>query len=629
MNKYLSKSLNVVWLLIKYGLILITASLILILILLGTVHKNLSQATSNGLYGKKNMDRAILNIKQQDFISAFNYAQKAKYNFNIALNNLEEIKANIAVKNIGLLERQVNDLEYLLKTSKIVSQSLIRVLPIINNLQKIQKESGQQNFSGWPNNNKAKFIQLIYESQPELNGLQASLKLALLNFNRINKIGILWPVYNKLNKLREDLESAVNLIQKISPIVKLLPVLTGHPNTNNFLLILQNNDELRPSGGFIGAYAILKVNNGNIVSLISNDSYHLDAPASVSEQWTMLPPASLKKYLRVKKWYLRDANWSPNWPTSAQKINEIFQGESKAIKQAKPKFTGIIAITPDLVAKLIKLVGPLKVKGDIYKADNFQTLLQYNVEVAYKDRNISSWDRKNIINNLISQLKDKLLSLKINKWEELFEIFNESTSSKSIQIYFFNTNWENLVRELGASGEIKNSNNDYLFVVNSNLGAFKSDVVIKKDIDYTINKEKDKLQANLNLNYSHEGKRDWRTTRYRSYTRIYVPLNSHLISINDSNKSLDNFSVKDDKVLNKTIFSFFFTVEPGHQEKIELKYNLPKQIEEQLSNNTYQLLVQKQAGQKTNKLKINIKNEDQVLKVWSSKLGTDQVFKLQ
>lgn len=125
-----------------------------------------------------------------------------------------------------------------------------------------------------PEPEKTQFLKLIYESEPELNGLKANLNLALFNINKIHKIGILWPFYDQIIEYKQKLQEAVDLTTNLAPLTKLLITLGGYPQETNLLIILQNNDELRPTGGFIGVYGLARAKNGTILSLTTEDSYH-------------------------------------------------------------------------------------------------------------------------------------------------------------------------------------------------------------------------------------------------------------------------------------------------------------------------------------------------------------------
>lgn len=625
MNNSIIYILSLALKILKYALITIIGLFLILLILLSSTYKELRLAYTSGLEGKNQLTRAVTSIKNKNWDDALKNSQAAEVSFSSALASLDSTQENIVVKKIPLIQSQVNDLKYLLKTTEIISRSLERSIPLIGELDKITSGAVGGNFSNLNSGDKTRFLKLIYESEPELNGLGANLNLALLNINKIHKIGILWPVYGQISEYKVQLQEATTLIEKLSPLAKILPSLGGYPTEKNFLILLQNNDELRPTGGFIGVFGLASTKNGEIISLKTDDSYHLDMPAV--GKWLKEPPIPIKKYLNVENWYLRDSNWVPDWPLAAQKINEIYAGESLAIGQNAPDFSGIIAINPDFISDLLNLVGPINIKGEEYNSKNFQELLQYNVEVAYKDRDISSWDRKEIINELLEELKMRLFSLPSNKWVELVNIVSSNTAKKNIQIYFTDSTLQDLVRKLGASGEVKKTDSDYLMVVDANLAAFKSDAVVKKKIDYSVSKRSGQTSASLTLNYRHEGDFNWRTTRYRSYTRIYVPYGSRLIASSGLDEGKSDWTALDDPILNKTIFGFFFTVEPGTEKSITINYSLPENINSQLTDGNYNLVIQKQSGRRTQELKVNISSKKGDNKNWTTDLETDKFFK--
>jgi hypothetical protein len=625
MKNFAFLSIGLISKFLKYALIAIVGVILLTLILLANTYRDFKSAYSVGLEGKSKLTQAVSQLKSKDWDNALANSQEAEKDFNLALDSINASKQNIVIKKIPLFQTQINDLNYLLNTTEIISRSLEHTIPLAKQLDQIKSGAAGGNFNNLNEEDKARFLKLIYESGPELNGLQANLDLALLNINKIHRIGVLWPMYGKINEYKAQLQEASDLIAKLIPLSKILPALGGYPQESNYLILLQNNDELRPTGGFIGVFGLAQTKNGHIISLKTNDSYHLDMPAV--DKWKKEPPVPIKKYLKVENWYLRDANWVPDWPLAAQKINEIYSGESLAIGQPAPNFSGIIAINPDFISDLIRLVGPINIKGENYTPENFQELLQYNVEVAYKDRNINSWDRKDIINELLAELESRLFTLSSGNWPTLLKTLDNNVAEKNIQLYFSDPGLESLVKEAGASGEVKQSSGDYLMVVDANLAAFKSDAVVKKKIAYSVSQRNGNTTASLTLNYRHEGDFNWRTTRYRSYTRIYVPFGSHMITTTGLSQDTSDWTVLDDPILNKTIFGFFLTVEPGTEKEISINYSLPAEINNQFTNNNYNLLVQRQSGRRTQELKINISPQKGKTKSWTTDLNTDKTFK--
>ena len=239
--------------------------------------------------------------------------------------------------------------------------------------------------------------------------------------------------------------------------------------------------------------------------------------------------------------------------------------------------------------------------------ESHRQLLQ-GFAAAYADKNITSWNRKEVINAVVAELKKRLMSLPTKRLTEVLNILQENIAKRNLQIYFDDAGQEQIAKGLNITGEIKQSTGDYLMVVDANLAAFKSDSVMKKNINYQTSGD-NKLTATVKLDYKHEGGFDWRTTRYRSYTRIYAPLGSKLIN----NGGLNDFSVTDDQALGKTVFGFFWTIEPGTTKSASISYSLPDNI----TSNNYSLYFQKQSGSRLNNF---------TFRNWSGTLDRDKIF---
>lgn len=564
---------------------------------------------SQMIAGKNELENAVNYIKKQQYTEAKDETELAINNFEKSLTSLSNIKNNPAayLKPINV---SLSDLEYLTKTAEILSKSLLRTTSILAKLEEITNGRFTNTFSELSETDRKQILEIIYQSSPELNGLNANLKLSLENLNKIHRIGVLLPLNSQISNIKNQLTTATDLMDQVIPLTRLLPSLTGYPQESEFLVVLQNNDELRPTGGFIGTYGLMTINNGKPSNIITEDVYHLDMPCI--GKLKNIPPDPIRKYMGVEYWWLRDANFSPDFPTSAAQIETMFLSESECAEKKVVKPTAVIAINPDLIADLLGLVGSITVDGTTYDRNNFQPLLQYNVEVAYADKNISSWDRKEIINEVVSELKNRLFSLSTNKMPEVLKVLKENIAKRNIQLYFSNPEQQKIVESINMAGEVKKTSGDYLMVVDANLAAFKSDSVVKKNISYQVSGD-NSLEAKVNLNYQHNGGFDWRTTRYRSYTRIYAPLGSRL----KDNGGLDDFSVSDDPKLEKTVFGFFWTIEPGQEKTISVSYYLPERI----NKNNYRLYFQKQSGSRLNNFNLITNSQN-----WSGPLDRDKIF---
>jgi hypothetical protein len=600
---------------LKYLVIIFVAITIITLVLLSNKAKNSKDYYSQIMTGKYQLEQSLTFIKSRNYSEAEKQANLATEQFNLALNSLTDIRKNKVAAYFIPVSASISDLEYLTQTAEVLSKSVARSTSVLAKIENVSGGRFKGSFADLSTNDRQQILLTVYQSAPELNGLNANLKISLDNLNKIHRIGILFPFNSKLSDIKNQLATANNLLNQVIPLTQLLPALAGYPQESQFLVILQNNDELRPSGGFIGTYGLVSIKDGKAGNIITEDVYHLDMPCIGKLKTT--PPEPIKKYMGVEYWWLRDANFSPDFPTTAKQVELMFVAESECAGKSIIKPTAVIAINPDLISDLLGLVGPITIEGVTYDRTNFQPLLQYTVEVAYVDNNVTSWDRKNVINSVVAELEDRLMSLPTNRLPDILSIIQDNITKRNLQIYFDNNEQEQIAKSLNLTGEIKNTNGDYLMVVDANLAAFKSDSVMKKNISYTLSNSQKQISAEVKLNYIHQGGFDWRTTRYRSYTRIYAPLGSKLIN----SDNLDDFSVSDDNNLNKTVFGFFWTIEPGKEKTVTVSYSLPESI----SASNYKLYFQKQSGSRLNEFKLN-KSFTAKPTIWSGPLDRDKIF---
>lgn len=566
----------------------------------------------NTVSGKLQLELAAASIKEQDFKLAIFCSDKAINNFDLALDDIKSLQSNLIISHIPAITIQFRNINYVLSAGKILSRAVKEGSSFVQELGILQADGKNLTYSKYTPEERSVILKKIYESGPELAGMKANLDLALLNLENINYIGPSWLLRDKLLVVKDKVMNASNVMDKLIPMSQLIPKISGYPNEANYLFILQNKDELRPTGGFIGTYGIVSLLEGEIERFDTHDVYHMDMP--VKDSLTVEPPVEIKKYLGVPKWYMRDANWSPDWPTSAQKIqwfydqeNKLLTGKNK-INNFDGQFNGVIGVTTDFITSLLHLVGPVTVEGVEYNEKNFSNLLEYRVEKNYVQLGVSKWQRKEVIGEIGRILKIKLLDFPSNRWNEIYDLMIENFQKKSILIYMNDTSLQNMVREQDWSGELKSVPSDYVMVVDSNMASLKTDAIIDRSVNYLVEATSNGLMAKLNISYSHQGGVDWRTTKYNSYTRVYVPSGAKLI------KSVGNTKdeVTTGRELNKTYFGAFVSIGPGQIGNLYFEYLLPQNITDQLLDGKYSLYMQKQPGKNIDNLVVNLKFIDNI-----------------
>ncbi len=416
-----------------------------------------------------------------------------------------------------------------------------------------------------------------------------------------------------------------------------------------FLVLFQNNTEMRPTGGFIGSFAVIRMYQGKVEPVWIDDSYNLDRFAE--GKLTELAPKPLTRFINVKYWYFRDSNWNPDFSYSAVSALRLFHQELKFLPEPTREFNfdGVIAITPTVIERLLSFVGPIRIEGREYNAANFTSELQKRVEQDYTQYGDSKYERKDILKEMVRVLLETFPQHSLRDPSRVVDIIEQLLREKQILLFSTDKSWEEKIVSLNWGGTLAkvDAKSDYVSVFDANLGSLKTDAVMQKSIHYEVGEhEGQSLQADLLIRYVHPVGRDWKTSTYRSYTRIFLPAHADHIRVFSATGPNQNEYISDMgevvtglgqetalvdtdveifTVLGKKAVGVYITVAPESQTLIHLQYDLPSRLYTEWQKKRYQLLFQKQPGTRAFPLKVDL-NDQMMVKSWSTELNQDKEF---
>lgn len=397
------------------------------------------------------------------------------------------------------------------------------------------------------------------------------------------------------------------VIKKAGPdkkeLVDLLPTFLGFKQPQTYLILFENNTEMRPGGGFIGTYATIRVDNGKIETLEVEGSEVLDKKTPAT--WKPVPPKILQEKLGVDRWYFRDSNWSPDFVESSKKALEFYKAEGGV---AANEIDAVIAITPNVLQELLRITGPVKIQGVEFTAENVVRTLEHEVEYGFADKGIEFINRKQIIDPLFHTLLRKITTDALLHTEKYFSLFDQLTQEKHIIVYFLDKDIQKIIEEKHWGGQVLSAPGDYILWVDANLASLKTDHALKREFNYSLFPKGDTIQGSARMKYIHTGVFDKFTSRYRTYARVYVPEGANLVGVNgiENGKVTEIKTVDQGKELGKQWFGVFFTVEPKQTKELEFVYTLPRPLVDQIHLDVYTLLVQKQSGLENIALTLNL-----------------------
>lgn len=458
--------------------------------------------------------------------------------------------------------------------------------------------NGQGNFLGGTAQERlAKAVETLSVVSPQIDSVAQNLQNAGKEINKIQS----WRYPNflpgnpgkKIDLAKNSIEQIDSLIVDTKPLLTVLPQIMGQDSQKKYLILFQNDKELRATGGFITAYAIFRVDNGLMESEGSSDIYKLDN--TLTKQ--VPAPDPILNYLpNVPNLNLRDSNLSPDFKSSMLTFESLYQTSPEAVD-----IDGIIALDTSFVVSMMNVLGDLEMEGEKFttkKVDECRCpQILYELEKS-ADEPVGfekGHDRKSIIGTLMQAMMDKAFNAPKSQWPALLGSTIEAFREKHLIAYFHDQKIQEAQEKVNFAGRLHQYNGDYLHIVETNFAGAKSNLFVEEKVKQVIKKGKDHtLEKKLSIEYKYPREMDnCSLTRegglclagiYRDWIRIYVPLGSKITKT-------DGIDLVEAEDLGKTVFQGFFELRPEGALKMEIEYTSPVKIE-----GDYRLLIQKQGG---------------------------------
>jgi hypothetical protein len=446
------------------------------------------------------------------------------------------------------------------------------------------------------------------DPKADFQEIQVILKSSLLTLQKMRVDGVLPPaVTGKIASLEPILLPLENTID-------VLPQVLGFEGKRTYLVLLQNNMELRPGGGFIGSYGILELERGRVLSFKVSDVY--DADGKLTK--VIEPPFGLRRYLGASHWFLRDSNFSVDFPQNAILATNFLQLETGQIVD------GVIAVDTTFLQYILAGIGPVTIPDykETVTAENFYIRTQTHAEKNFFP---GSTQKKDFLRALLVAMQEKVgkgagvnykaLGAQVGKAiagkHVLFVVSDEATQ----KILTVNNLSSSLFdpRRAGENGFL-----DFFGVVDANVGMNKTNYYLKREIQQQTNiGELGSIQTTSTVTYTNTSK----STSpfggdYRNYVRFVLPAHTVLRGITVDGKSQPTTDAITDPNLftsktfvppaelelettieqGKQVIGFFMIVPQGATKKIDVTYDHVRVIDPTQASFVYNLRLFKQPG---------------------------------
>lgn len=383
-----------------------------------------------------------------------------------------------------------------------------------------------------------------------------------------------------------------------------IPAFSGmNGGEKKYLLLFQNNSEIRGSGGFLGSFAVMTFKDGKLEKLdLNSNIYKMDK--AFSSQTPVEPPKELK-YI-TSAWAMRDSNFAIDFRESATKIEEFYKLETGQ------QVDGVLALDTTMFINLLKITGPIDVPEYQMKigSDNFLTDVQYEVEKGYFDRPGGKQENepKKILSYMMPKFLDKLSSSLGDKDQavKVAEVFSESMNKKDLLFYFNTDSLQNFIEKEKIGGAVESSLYDYVFVHNTNIGGMKSSLNVTEQVNQKVSiTDKGQINSELEVLRHHTGSYEWPDGTNINLVRILLPQNSKInsfvpVSGNfypffDKKNASEPVSYNGEEA-GKAKISFWQNTVPGEATNSKTIYTPNYTVDTSKDSFTYSIFIQKEPG---------------------------------
>ncbi len=546
--------------------------------------------------GLSSLEEVSLNLSQLQTSSSQESARKAFTNFLQARNSFKQTRW---IFRLTGKEATYISLDNTLESSVYFSGALYRTskaLDPFNSVWEVLKPNSPDTFAD----------EDFATSVKELTYARKSMDMALANFDQVSPESLPKALQPKITQYGEVLAHSDTLLREVLLIADSLPNVLGLNKEQKYLLLFQNSNEIRPTGGFIGSYALLTLDKGKIRSLVIDDIYNPDGQIDVRKIVSEVP-APIKDFLNEDILHIRNANWSPDFPQTVASIEDLF------FKLENRSFDGVIALDLNMVQSLLEVTGPifLAAYNEEINSQNLYERAQFHAEFDYQE-GIS--EKRSFLTILGGKLMERLFGLSSDKLPEFGGSIVNSLGSRSLQVYLKDPVMSSYLSDKKWNGGVVATEGDFLMVVNANLGGTKANYFVKNAYEYSVTSDTRDglLRSTLQMNYQHNGEDNaWPGGPYTDYVRIYVPAGAKLTGAKMVRNELEVTDIFGQVVtsgeLGKTVFATSFVMQPKETLRVEISYDLPETLSLNKEVKDYALYWQKQAGTKGDLFRFSFK----------------------
>jgi hypothetical protein len=414
------------------------------------------------------------------------------------------------------------------------------------------------------------WLDVIRTHRTDIDKLELRYSQALEQRQELNVETLPDEARSMLDSVDRLLERATSVRDDYFDLFPLLDTAFGAAEDARYFILLQNGQEIRPSGGFASTYAILTISNGRLASFEIERIEDLDL-AYLERRGEPLPaPGPLAEYLKVDEWMPRDSNWPADFRDAAAVFLDMYN------QAGWPPIQGVAAVNESVIADVLEIIGPYEIDIDgvpqVVDATYFLELIQsYRDEARHKE----------VVALLGTSLIEKVSDAGFDTQKEIFNSLRDAADQREVQVFLIETRMQEEVARRDWDGALQPQPEiPTLALYVSNLTGNKASEQIFADAGLEISAPAADgwRPAALYLTFEHRGDPSLEADRlfngyHRTWLSLYLPGGATVTNIDGSQP--DPESITDDP----RALGFNIGLLPGEKQELTLEFSLPPQTD--------------------------------------------------
>jgi len=321
-------------------------------------------------------------------------------------------------------------------------------------------------------------LERLQQAQPKAARAAGAIASAATTLGGRRSPWLLPPLASRLDRVEAQLVTAGAQADRAAALLEEIPPLLGAKGPRRYFVAVQTPSELRGSGGFMGSFAEIAVEDGRLSLARVGRTAELNTDRSTPVRTLDAPADFLRRYTRfavATTW--QSVTISPDFPSDAQVIRTLYpQSGGRPID-------AVVAIDPFAIEAILKVVGPIQVAGapGPLSGDNAAKVLLFDQYKAFGDKEQD--DRRDFLSAATGAVTRRLLggSVPIGP---LAKALQPMVDQKHLMVSAGAAAEEPAFARLGLTGAMAPVRGDSLAVVVQNAGASKIDWFLRRKVDY-------------------------------------------------------------------------------------------------------------------------------------------------